>query len=99
MTLDPATAGGGHFGPQPRIEHDHPIPTADRPVRAYLPENLDLGPHLPTKWHPYGRWVVGGLYLRHHTEAQAGLDDFRPTHSKVLKQVLPERHYTDIMKA
>lgn len=71
-------------------------PTCDS-VRTYLPENLDLARHLPSKWHEYGNWVVGGLYLRHHTEKQVEEDDFRPTHSAVLKQVLPERNYREIL--
>lgn len=66
-------------------------------VRAYLPENLDLRDHLEPKWQDYGKWVVGGLYLRHHIEKQVERDDFRPTHSKVLKQVLPKREYRHIL--
>lgn len=68
-------------------------------VRAYLPATLDLAPCLPDRWHDYGKWVAGGLYLRHHTEAQVEPDDFRPTHSAVLKQVLPGRDYAAIMQA
>jgi hypothetical protein len=76
-----------------------PAWNANRPVRAYLPADLDLDPHMPSKWHPYAKWVVSGLYLRHHVEAQVEMDDFRPTHSKLLKRILPERDYAKIMGA
>ena len=79
----------------------HPTGRAQAPspdsVRTYLPQSLDLAPFLPEKWRDYGRFAVGGLYLRHHLEKQREDDDFRPLSSVALKEVLPKRNYKDIL--
>src|SRR4051794_23727183 len=66
-------------------------------VRAYVPENLDLGHALPAKWLDYGRFVVGGLYLRRHVDRRYGRDDYVPLSSAVLKRHLPWHNYADIL--
>lgn len=68
-------------------------------VLTYLPDNLDLSAIVPAKWRDYAAWVVGGLYLRRHTEKYAEADDFRRVSSDVLKKVLPKRDYKDILDA
>lgn len=72
-------------------------PESPPEVTTYLPETLDLSLIVPPKWHDYAAWVVGGLYLRRHTEKYADPDDFRRTSSTILKQVLPKRDYAAIL--
>ena len=78
------------------IENGHESP--NECVLTYIPENLDLDA-VPAAWRDYAAWVVGGLYVRRHTEKYLDPDDFRRTSSVVLKQVLPKRDYVKILDA
>ena len=65
-------------------------------VRAYVPDNLDLG-FLLDKWQDYGRWVVGRIYLEHHLRSEADRDDYVHLWSAALKEVMPTRYYRRIL--
>ena len=70
-----------------------------RQPSTYLP----VGPHLEDafvdkpKWLDPAAWVLGGVYIRTHSERFGNEDAGVPLSSALLKQVMPFRHYAQIL--
>lgn len=66
----------------------------------FLPRNLDLSKVLPPHQVVYGQWVVSTLYLHRRMRWDGDAASYgAPLHWEVLRDILPQRERTAIMRA